>query len=258
VAEGELPAPEDLRAIPTEPNQLSHEAPQRVLVVAAHPDDAEVGCGATIAKWVREGATAFYLICTNGDKGSDEADISSEELAVIRDREQRAAAAAIGVSEVVILPRRDGELVYSIDFRGDIVRWIRTWKPDAVFTHDPTVIISANGFINHADHRATGEATVDAIYPFIRSPLQYPEQIAEGLEPHVVHDIFLWGSGQPNFWVDVSDSVQCKVDALKCHASQFSDPERTGNFATERLKRAGEEHGVAYAETFRHINLRRR
>jgi LmbE family N-acetylglucosaminyl deacetylase len=257
VAENENPAPEDLRPAPPEDEQ-AREIPRRVMVVAAHPDDAEVGCGATIAKWVREGATAFYLICTNGDKGSDEANVSSEELAAIRDREQRAAAAAIGVSDVVILPRRDGELVYSIELRGDIVRWIRTWKPDAVFTHDPTIIISANGFINHADHRATGTATVDAIYPFIRSPLQYPDQIADGLEPHIVHDIYLWGAAEPNFWVDVSDTIQCKVDALKCHASQFSDPERTGNFASERLKRAGAEHGVAYAETFRHINLRRR
>ncbi len=238
--------------------QQTPETPKRVLVVAAHPDDAEFGCGATVAKWVREGATAFYLICTNGDKGSDEPDISSVELAAIREKEQRAAAVAIGVSEVTFLPRRDGELIYSIDFRGDVVRWIRKWKPDAVFTHDPTIIISSSGSINHADHRATGEVTVDAIYPFIRSPLQYPEQIAEGLEPHAVYDIYLWGANQPNFWVDVGDAIQCKIDALKCHASQFSDLDRTAQFATERLKRAGEEHGVEYAETFRHISLRRR
>jgi len=238
--------------------QQAPETPRRVMVIAAHPDDAEFGCGATVAKWVREGATAFYLICTNGDKGSDEPNISSEELAALREKEQRAAAAAIGVSEVAFLPRRDGELIYSIEFRGDIVRWIRKWKPDAVFTHDPTIIISSNGFINHADHRATGEATLDAIYPFIRSPLQYPEQIAEGLEPHVVHDIYLWGASEPNFWVDVSDSVQCKIDALKCHASQFQDFERMTGFATERLSRAGEEHDVEYAETFRHVSLRRR
>jgi LmbE family N-acetylglucosaminyl deacetylase len=241
-----------------EPEQTTQEVPERVLVVAAHPDDAEFGCGATVAKWVRQGSTAYYLICTNGDKGSDEPGISAEELAAIREKEQRAAAAAIGVSEVTFLPRRDGELIYSIELRGDVVRWIRTWKPDAVFTHDPTILISSNGFINHADHRATGEATVDAIYPFIRSPLQYQEQIAEGLEPHAVYDIYLWGANQPNFWVDVSDTIQCKLDALRCHASQFSDFDRTTQFATERLKRAGEEHGVEYAETFRHINLRRR
>jgi len=238
--------------------QQAQEVPGRVMVIAAHPDDAEVGCGATVAKWVRAGATAFYLICTNGDKGSDEPNISAEELAVLREKEQRAAADVIGVSEVAFLPRRDGELIYSIEFRGDIVRWIRKWKPDAVFTHDPTVVISSNGFINHADHRATGQATLDAIYPFIRSPLQYPEQIAEGLEPHVVHDIYLWGPAEVNAWVDVSDTVQCKVDALRQHASQFQDFDRTTTFATERLKRAGQEYGVEYAETFRYISLRRR
>ncbi len=237
--------------------QQAQETPKRILVVAAHPDDAEFGCGATIAKWVREGATTYYLICTNGDKGTDEPGITAAELAAVREREQRAAAAVIGASDVVFLPRRDGELVYSIDFRGDVVRWIRTWKPDAIFTHDPTVLISSAGFINHADHRATGEVTVDAVYPFTRGPLQYPEQIAEGLETHAVYEMYLWGANPPNFWVDVGDTIQCKLDALKCHASQFPDFERTTQFATERLKRAGEEHGVGYAETFRHISLRR-
>jgi LmbE family N-acetylglucosaminyl deacetylase len=236
----------------------TQEIPQRIMVVAAHPDDAEFGCGGTVARWVSEGATAYYLICTNGDKGTDEPGISAEDLAVVRDREQRAAAKVLGVSEVVFLPRRDGELVYSIDLRGDVVRWIRTWRPDAVFTHDPTVVISAGGFINHADHRATGEVTVDAVYPFARGPLQYPEQIAEGLQTHTVYDVFLWGASPADFWVDVSTTVETKIEALRCHASQFQDIERVGKFARERLKRAGEEHGVAYAETFRHISLRRR
>jgi LmbE family N-acetylglucosaminyl deacetylase len=234
----------------------AQEIPQRIMVVAAHPDDAEVGCGATVAKWVRQGATAFYLVCTNGDKGSDDFDITSEELAAIREPEQRAAAAVIGVSEVVILPRRDGELIYSIELRGDVVRYIRLWRPDALFTHDPSVIVTPSGFINHADHRAAGAAAVDAVYPFSRSPLQYPEQIAEGLQPHTVPELYLWGSSAPDFWVDVTDTVACKVAALKCHRSQFKDAERTGQFVMERLRRSGEEHGAEYAETFRRIAFR--
>jgi LmbE family N-acetylglucosaminyl deacetylase len=233
------------------------QIPQRILVVAAHPDDAEFGCGGTVAKWVHGGAAAYYLICTNGDKGSDDFGVDPQELAALREREQRAAAEVIGVSEVVFLPRRDGELVYGIDLRGDVVRWIRVWRPDAVFTHDPTVIITGTGFVNHADHRATGEATVDAVYPFSRSPLQYPEQIAEGLQPHTVPELYLWGATPPNCWVDVSDTVGCKTEALRCHQSQFSDFERVSEFATERLKRAGEEHGVGYAETFRRVVFRR-
>jgi LmbE family N-acetylglucosaminyl deacetylase len=237
--------------------EQEEKIPERIMVVAAHPDDAEFGCGGTVAKWVREGSTAFYLICTNGEKGNDEGSVTVEELIAIRDREQREAAKVIGVSEVVILPRPDGELFYNYEFRGDVVRYIRKWKPDAIFTHDPTVIINANGFINHADHRATGEATVDAVYPFSRSVLQYPDQIKEGLEPHTVYDVYLWGATPPNFWVDVSDTVDCKAQALKCHGSQFSEPERVMEFARERLRRAGEEHGVEYAETFRKISLRR-
>jgi LmbE family N-acetylglucosaminyl deacetylase len=239
-----------------EPEEVQ-EIPQRILVVAAHPDDAEFGCGGTVAKWVRQGATAYYLICTNGDKGSDDAGVDPVELAQRREREQRAAAAAIGVSEVVFLARRDGELMYGIELRGDVVRWVRRFKPDAVFTHDPTVIVSSQGFINHADHRATGLATVDAVYPFSRSYLQYPEQIAEGLEPHTVPELYLWGANPPNFWVDVSDSIECKIESLQCHESQFKDLERTQKFVKERLHQVGEEHGVEYAETFRRLTFRR-
>ena len=124
--------------------------------------------------------------------------------------------------------------------------------------HDPTVIVSSQGFINHADHRATGLAAVDAVYPFARSYLQYPEQIAEGLEPHTVPELYLWGANPPNFWVDVSDTLECKVEALSCHQSQFKDVERTKQFVTERLHQVGEEHGVQYAETFRRLEFRRR
>src|SRR5579884_1223117 len=143
----------------TEAHQDQFPFPQRVMVVAAHPDDAEFGCGGTIAKWVGHGAEAYFLIATNGDKGDDEAKTTPEELAAIRAREARAAAEVLGVKELVILPRRDGELIYSIDLRGDVVRHIRKWKPDIVITHDPRVHIGAMGGINHADHRAIGEAT---------------------------------------------------------------------------------------------------
>jgi len=171
--------------------------PGRVMVVAAHPDDFEFGCGGTVAKWVQQGAEAYLLIATNGDKGDDEAKTTPEELATIRAAEAQAAANVLGVKEMVILPRHDGELIYSIELRGDVVRYIRKWKPDVVITHDPRNHIGAGGGINHADHRAIGEATVDAVYPFSRGRHQYPEQIAEGLEPHTVLDMLLWGANPP-------------------------------------------------------------
>ncbi|HEY3117858.1 MAG TPA: PIG-L deacetylase family protein [Chloroflexota bacterium] len=231
------------------------EVPERVLVVAAHPDDAEMGCAGTVAKWVAAGAKAYYLITTNGDKGTDDREITAEELAAIRDKEQRAAAAVLGVSEVVILPRHDGELEYTLDLRGDVVRWIRTWKPVAVFTHDPTVIISDFG-VNHADHRRTGEVTVDAVYPFARGHLQYPEHLAEGLETHRVDQMYFWGAREQNCWVDISDTFEKKIEATRRHVSQFGDPERVGTMSRERAKKLGEENGVAYAESFRRLVLR--
>jgi LmbE family N-acetylglucosaminyl deacetylase len=227
------------------------------MVVAAHPDDCEVGCGATIAKWADEGSEVYLLIATNGDKGDDEAKTTPEELAAIREVEAQHAADVLGVKEMVILPRRDGELIYSIDLRGDVVRYIRKWKPDVVITHDPRVHIGAMGGINHADHRAIGEATVDAVYPFARGRHQYPEQIAEGLEPHTVYDMLLWGANPPNYWVDVTGYVDRKIDALREHKSQFSESDRVGRFVRQRMKQAGEEHGAEAVEPFAHVSLRR-
>src|SRR5581483_2401107 len=168
-----------------------------------------------------------------------------------------AAANVLGVKELVILPRRDGELTYSIELRGDVVRYIRQWKPDLVITHDPRVHIGSMGGINHADHRAIGEATVDAVYPFSRGRHQYPEQIAEGLEPHTVYDMLLWGANPSDHFEDVSEFVDRKIEALREHRSQFDDPDRVGQFTRDRMQRAGEEHGVAFAESFAHVSLRR-
>ncbi|MSQ24096.1 MAG: PIG-L family deacetylase [Chloroflexi bacterium] len=232
------------------------EVPERVMVVAAHPDD-EGGCAATIAKWVKAGTQAFFLFTTNGDKGTDDIEITSEELAVIRDGEVRAATAMLGGTETVILPNRDGELFYNYEFRGQIVRYIRKWRPDAVFTHDPTVIFSEFG-VNHADHRATGLATVDAVFPFARGPWQYPEHLQEGLQPHRVNTMYFWGAGpNNNVWSDISDSLDLKIEAMSCHTSQFKDPERMGNSSRERAHKLGEEYGVQYAESFRKLTFRR-
>lgn len=232
------------------------EVPERVMVVAAHPDDAEMGCAGAVAKWVREGAKVYYLITTNGDKGTDDREISPEELAEIREKEQRAAAAVLGVSDVVMLPNRDGELLYTLEFRGQVVHWVRTWRPDAIFTHDPTAMISDFG-VNHADHRFTGQVTADAVYPFARGHLQYPDDLTQGLEPHRVQQLYLWGSGQPNCWIDISDTMDLKSEAIRCHVSQFGDAERSGRMSRERAERTGKEYGVAFAESFRRIVMRR-
>jgi len=229
--------------------------PARVLVVAAHPDDAEGGAGGTVAKWVQHGAEACILIATNGDKGDDEARTTPEELAAIRAGEARAAADCLGATELVILPRRDGELRYSLELRGDVVRHIRLWQPDIVLTHDPRVYLSARGGINHADHRAIGQATLDAVFPFARGPHYYPEQLAEGLTPHAVRDVLLWGAERPDHWEDITGFVDCKIQALQQHRSQFGDPERVAQRVRERQAQLGAAQGMGCAEGFAHLHL---
>jgi len=229
--------------------------PRRVLVVAAHPDDAEGGAGGTVAKWVRLGAEAHILIATNGDKGDDEAKSTPEELAAIRASEARAAADILGVTELVILPLRDGELISGIDLRGDVDHYLRRWQPDVVLTHDPRVVFGARGGVNHADHRAIGEATLDAVFHFNGGPHHYPEQITEGLTPHVIRGVLLWGAEHPDHWEDVTGFVDCKIEALQQHHSQFGDPQRTGQRTRERLAQVGAMQGLGFAEAFAHVRL---
>lgn len=226
------------------------------MIVAAHPDDAEAGCGATVAKWVKAGATAYCLIATNGDKGDDEARVSAAELAHIRKEEQESASRVLGVKEVAFLLHADGELVYNSELRGQVVRYIRMWKPDIVFTHDPTTFLRGNFGVNHVDHRTIGAAAVDAVYPFARGRLQYPEQIADGLEPHTVWDLYLWGSNEPNHWEDVKDTVVEKEAALMCHRSQYRDVVEFRKWIRSELFAAGRDKGLEFAEAFRRINLK--
>lgn len=234
---------------------MAGEEIRRAMVVAAHPDDTEFGCGGTLALWVRQGREVYYLVCTRGDKGSDNPNMTPDRLALLREEEQRRAAATVGVKEVVFLDRRDGELENSLDLRRDIVFAIRKYRPDAVFTHDPTTLIISNEFINHPDHRAAGLTALDAIYPTARDRLQFPEHAILGLEPHKVLHIYLWGSEQPNEWVDISQTIDTKVEALRQHQSQFENFARVEEFIRQRARQYGNPHGMEYAEAFRHVTM---
>ncbi|MCS7276083.1 MAG: PIG-L family deacetylase [Dehalococcoidia bacterium] len=226
------------------------QVPKRALVVAAHPDDAEFGCAGTAALWSRDGWEFYYLVCTDGSKGSNDPETLTDRLIATRRQEQREAARLLGVKEVFFLDYVDGEVTYSRELVRDIVRYIRLIRPDAVFTHEPGQII-ANRAINHPDHRAVGEATLDAVYPMARTRPAYPELVAEGLEPHRVSDVYLWSSGDPNFSVDITDVLELKVQALLCHRSQIREPERLLENLRQRLR--GEDG--RYHERFRHIQL---
>lgn len=223
-----------------------------VLVVSPHPDDAEVGAGGTIAHWAAEGQKLVLVVCTNGDKGTSDRAILPEDLAKMRRREQLAAGDMLGVSEVVMLGYPDQSLEDSYDFRGRIVREIRKHRPDAVITCDPN-----RKYINHRDHRNTGRVTLDAVYPYARDHLAYPEHLEDGLEPHKVREVYLWGSDEPDCFLEISEEAfKSKRDALYCHASQFGErnKEREGS-ARLGPERVGKKIGVPLAEQFKLVSL---
>jgi LmbE family N-acetylglucosaminyl deacetylase len=229
---------------------------RRVLLVAAHPDDPEFSSAGTVANWVRHGFEVIFVLVTSGDKGTSDRNMTREKLSQIREEEQRAAAARLGVNEVVFLRFPDGELMPDLQLRGAITRMIRLYRPYAVLTHDPITLFYNNEFINHPDHRAVGQATVDAIYPTARDPLQFHEQIREGLEPHKVKEIYLWGSDQPNVLVDISATIEDKVEALKLHKSQVGDATNLAERVKMRAAQVAEPYGLKYAEAFRRIVMR--
>lgn len=229
---------------------------KRVLLVAAHPDDPEFSSAGTVANWIRQGVDVVFVLATSGDKGTPNKEMTRERLSNQREDEQRAAAARVGVNMVEFLRFPDGELTPSLELRGAVTRMIRKYRPYAVMTHDPLTLFYDNAFINHPDHRAIGQATIDAIYPTARDPLQFPEHIKEGLEPHKVKEIYLWGSDQPNVLVDISDTMEDKIEALKLHKSQIGEAVELADRIKARAAQIAEPQGLQYAEAFRRVVMR--
>ena len=225
---------------------------QRVLVVAPHPDDAEVGCAGAVARLVREGVEVHYLIATTGDKGTEDPDLTSKDLAETREREQRAAAEILGVRSVSILPYGDGELEDSREVIGQIVRHVRHIKPDIVFTTDPF----RSTFYVHRDHINTGLTTMHAVFPYARDRLHFPEHIDEGLETHKTAELYFWGTEDPDVHVDISETMDLKVQAALAHSSQFgTDVDRWVRQWGARIAEGHED--MEYAEAFRTYGISR-
>lgn len=197
------------------------EPPKRALVIAAHPDDIEYTIAATIAKWVRAGTRVRYVLVTSGDAGTHQLGVTREEMTRIREAEQLAAARVVGVEEVVFLRYPDCMVQPTLELRGELVREIRRFKPDAAVCFDPTRLFVGGRYVNHPDHRAVGQAAVDAISPTAAMPLAFSEQLAEGLEPHRVRQIWVANPTHPDTWVDVSETIDLKAQALSQHASQL-------------------------------------
>lgn len=225
--------------------------PETALVIGAHPDDGDFGCAGHVAQLAAKGWAVYFLVCTNGAKGTEDRSMTRERLIALRREEQREACRRMGVQGVYFLDHEDGELVYDRGLLEELVRHIRLLKPHTLLTHDPTDIIIRDSFINHPDHRATGTAALDAVYPTARDHLNFPEHEAEGLQPHKVREVLLWNSNHPNFDVDITRQVDLKIHALSAHVTQFGRQEDFAEFSRTRWK---SEDG-RYLERFRRIEL---
>jgi len=223
-----------------------------MMVVTPHPDDAEFGVAGTAVRWVREGKDVIYVVCTNGDKGTSDINMKPEELAKIREQEQLAAAKLLGVREVIFLRHPDQSLEDTPEFRKEIVRLIRMYQPETVVTADPY-----RRYIWHRDHRITGQVVLDAVFPYARDLFSYPDLLEEGLQPHRVREVLLWGSEEPNHRSNITDTFDIKMAALRCHKSQIGNsiaPELEER-RRERHKMMAEGEDYELAEAFRQLAI---
>ena len=225
-----------------------------ILGIGAHPDDLDFSASGTFAKWVKEGHSCYYLICTNGCKGSNDPKMTADKLKNLRKAEQRKAAKILGLKDVFFLNHPDTELVADINLKKEIVRVLRKLKPDTVVSLDPTFIYSAEaGYINHPDHRASGQAALDAIFPLARNRLTFRELEKEGLKPHKVKTLYLINPVNPTEIIDISDTIELKIKALLAHKTQIS--QETLERVKEWAKSLGKKHKIKFAEGFIKLNL---
>ncbi len=237
-------------------NEFSELKPGIVLGIAAHPDDLDVLASGTMAKLAKAGSEVHYLILTDGGKGTSDKNLTSEQLTAIRKKEQQNAADCIGAKEVHFLDYPDGNIEVNTELKKDLVKQILSIRPDLVITLDPSIIYSTtSNMINHPDHRATGQAALDAIFPLARDHLSFPDLIDEGYEPHKVVTLLLTNYDEPNYFEDITDFYEKKLCAILAHESQFKDKD----FMTDRMEQMssmiGEAAGYKYAEAFVRLDL---
>jgi LmbE family N-acetylglucosaminyl deacetylase len=226
--------------------------PVDILLITAHPDDAEFGVAGSVARWTAEGRSVAYVVCTSGDKGSSDRNMTPQALIAIREKEQRAAAALLGVGEVVFLGYEDQTIEDTPAFRKHLVEMIRHFKPHTVVTSDPY-----RKYIWHRDHRVLGQVVLDALFPFARDHMAYPDLLAKGFEPHKVKELLLFGSEDINFQVDISTTMDRKIEALKCHASQIEGKgvARMERWVHKRAEESARGSEFALAEGFHQVVL---
>ena len=227
--------------------------PAQVMVVIPHPDDAEFGVAGTVARWVKEGKEIVYVVCANGDKGTSDFNMKPEKLVKIREREQQAAARLLGVREVIFLRHPDQSLEDTPEFRKEIVRLIRMYRPETVVTADPY-----RRYIWHRDHRIVGQVTLDAIFPYARDHLAYPDLMEEGIQPHKVKEVLLWAAPEDiNYRSDITGTFDVKLAALRCHKSQINDnkiPDLEDRLK-QRARDMAEGEDFELAEAFHRVEI---
>jgi LmbE family N-acetylglucosaminyl deacetylase len=228
--------------------------PQRVMSIHAHPDDQEFTVAGSLARWARAGAFIVSVIITSGDAGSNAADKGPEykpELAALRQEEQCRANELLGIQETVFLGYPDGELVHTLALRKDLTRLIRRYKPDTVVCGDPTIRYYGRDYLNHPDHRAAADAALDAAFPSAGTRLIFADLLAEGLEPHQVKRIYIHGNEKPDTWIDISETIDLKIQALRQHASQVGGWQELDQGMRDWAAETGKDKGLPYAEAFR-------
>jgi len=230
------------------------EKPQKILVILAHPDDPEFFCGASIARWTNAGHQVIYRLLTCGDKGTKERDLTAIELCAIRRTEQNEAANVLGVTEVRFLDYPDGYLIPNLELRKDITRIIRQERPDILVTCDPQTLFIRDSYINHPDHRAAGQAVLDAVFPAARDHLNFVELWRdEGLEPHIVREVWVSLTLEPNLTLDVTDFWETKIEAINKHKSQINEPHALEERMRNRHTPDSSLENPRYEEGFRRI-----
>jgi LmbE family N-acetylglucosaminyl deacetylase len=232
------------------------EEKKKILVILAHPDDPEFFCGATLARWSAAGHEIHYLLLTKGDKGSSDPRQTPEEIAKIRMVEQRAAGDVLGVKSIEFMSYQDGYVVPDLEMRKNVTRYIRIIKPDVIVTSDPTYYFSSGSYVNHPDHRAAGQVTVDAYFPAAGNLFYFPELVSEEhLMPHAVKELWISLTGHPNTTIDVTEFWPKKIEALHQHASQIGDVDAFDERMNLRHTAYSSDESPIFEETFRRMGI---
>ena len=224
--------------------------PKTAMFIFAHPDDIEFGVAGTAAQWAKAGSRIIYVVITDGNVGSHEADMTTERLAEIRRAEQTAAGEAVG-AECIFLGYHDGFLQPTLELRKDLVRLIRQHKPDAVVCPDPTNFFPTENYINHPDHRAAGQVVLDAVFPAAGNVAYFPELLAEGFQPHMPKEVWCSLTMQPNTTLDVTEMWDVKMQAILQHTTQVQEPEKLIERFKSRRAEDSTEENPRYEEKFR-------